>query len=236
MPLWSTGSSVVCQPRRASAFNVLSTASCSMAVAIRWRRPLTSSASAAPRMAKLSLSVPPLVKTTSDGSAPISAATGAAGVVERRLGALPEMVHARRVAELLPQRCGHAVDDRAGRREWSRCDRGRCVARVLPRIVAFRVTLSSKTTRQDFRAADILSGLPPRQPPHFRDFASHAGLFVSTNLSPAGGGHDMWKRDEAVKPTSSRPADGAGCTGRTHPAGHRGGAAAGDPAESRGTW
>jgi hypothetical protein len=35
MPLASTGSSVVIQPRRASALNVLSTASCSIAVAIK---------------------------------------------------------------------------------------------------------------------------------------------------------------------------------------------------------
>ena len=40
MPLASTGSSVVVQPRRASALNVLSTASCSMALAMRWRRPV----------------------------------------------------------------------------------------------------------------------------------------------------------------------------------------------------
>ena len=32
--------SVVCQPRRASALSVFSTASCSMALATRWRRPV----------------------------------------------------------------------------------------------------------------------------------------------------------------------------------------------------
>ena len=38
----------------------------------------------------------------------------AAGLVDDRLGPLPEMVDAGRVAELLPQRRGHAVDDGAG--------------------------------------------------------------------------------------------------------------------------
>jgi hypothetical protein len=75
MPLASTGTSVLVQPRRPSAFSVFSTASCSSAAATRWRRPVASAASAAPRMAKLSLSVPPLVRTISDGSALISPAT-----------------------------------------------------------------------------------------------------------------------------------------------------------------
>ncbi len=74
-PVRSTGSSDVRQPRRARALQVLSTASCSMALAIRWRRPDASRASAAPRMAKLSDSVPPLVNTISEGSALSSAAT-----------------------------------------------------------------------------------------------------------------------------------------------------------------
>ena len=71
-------------------------------------------------MAKLSLSVPPLVKTTSDGSAPISAATALRAWSIDRLGPLPEVVDARRVAELLPQRGRHGVGDR-------REDRGRGV-------------------------------------------------------------------------------------------------------------
>ncbi len=79
--------------------SVLSTASCSIALAIRWRRPVGSSASAAPRIAKLSDSVPPLVKTISDGSALISAATADPRLVERRLRLLAEVMNARRVAE-----------------------------------------------------------------------------------------------------------------------------------------
>ena len=71
----SSGSTVVRHPRFASALKVLSTASCSMPDVMRCLRPVTSSASAAPRIAKLSASVPPLVKTISAGSAPISAAT-----------------------------------------------------------------------------------------------------------------------------------------------------------------
>ena len=68
IPDSSTGSSVVVQPRRASARSVFRTASCSIALAIRWRRPRASAASATPRMAALSASVPPLVKTISEGS------------------------------------------------------------------------------------------------------------------------------------------------------------------------
>ena len=72
-----------------------------MLLAMRCRRPVGSSASAAPRSAKLSASVPPLVNTISDGSAPMSAATADARVVEQRLGALAEVMDARRVAEVL---------------------------------------------------------------------------------------------------------------------------------------
>ena len=76
MPVASTGSSVDVQPRFASAFTVLSTASCSMLLVMMWRLPVgalrSSAASAAPRSARLSDSVPPLVNTISAGSAPIS--------------------------------------------------------------------------------------------------------------------------------------------------------------------
>ena len=98
-PDWSTGTQRRRQPRRASAFSVLSTASCSMALATRWRRPVGSSASAAPRIAKLS----------GFGAAAGEDDLGRIGVderghrrsrlVERRLGLLAEVVHARRVAE-----------------------------------------------------------------------------------------------------------------------------------------
>ena len=110
----STGRSVVVQPRRASALRVLRTASCSMALAIRCLRPVGSSASATPRMAKLSPSVPPPVNTISDGSAPMQRRHLRSRLVEGRLGPLPEVVDARRVAELLPEHGAHAVDDGRG--------------------------------------------------------------------------------------------------------------------------
>ena len=73
-------------------------------------------ASATPRMAKLSLSVPPLVKTTSDGSPPISAATARCG--PRRAAALarcPKWWTLDGLPNSLPQRGRHALDDRGGR-------------------------------------------------------------------------------------------------------------------------
>ena len=85
-----------------------------MALAIRCRRPVGSSASAAPRIAKLSLSVPPLVKTTSEGSAPNQGGHLRARLVQCGLGPLTEMVDARRVAELVAQGRHHPFDD--GRR------------------------------------------------------------------------------------------------------------------------
>ena len=45
----------------------------------------------------------------------------------------------------------------------------------------------------------------------------------------------MWKRDEAVKPTSGQPAAPAAAAS-TQPASTSGGAAAGEPGGSRGTW
>ena len=53
-------------------------------------RPVASSASAAPRIAKLSASVPPLVKITSEGSAPIRAATALLAIVEGGLRLLAD--------------------------------------------------------------------------------------------------------------------------------------------------
>jgi hypothetical protein len=73
----STGNVVTRQPRLAIAFIVLSTASCSMPQVIRCLRPDASNASAAPRMAMLSASVPPAVKTISDASADKRAETEA---------------------------------------------------------------------------------------------------------------------------------------------------------------
>ena len=56
--------------------------------------------------------MPPLVNTISAGSAPISCAIDAARLVEQRLGALPEVMDARRVAEILGERARHRLDDR----------------------------------------------------------------------------------------------------------------------------
>ena len=74
-PAAPTGRSVEVQPRLDSAFSVLRTASCSMAEATRWRRPAAGDASAKPRIARLSASVPLPVKMTSLGRAPRSSAT-----------------------------------------------------------------------------------------------------------------------------------------------------------------
>ena len=95
---------------------VFSTASCSMPVVTIWRRPEGSSASAAPRSARLSASVPLPVKTTSLGSASISAATLRARVVEQGLGALSEGVHGRRIAKFGAEYTIDGLDDlRSGR-------------------------------------------------------------------------------------------------------------------------
>ena len=67
-------------------------------------------------MAKLSASVPPLVNTTSDGSASIERRDRRSGVVERRFGLLPEVVDARRIAELIAGRADDGLDDLGGER------------------------------------------------------------------------------------------------------------------------
>ena len=76
---------------------------------IRCLRPVTSSASAAPRIAKLSDSVPPLVKMTSDGSAPMSAATALLRAVEGGLRLLAVVMNTRRIAEKIPERARHGL-------------------------------------------------------------------------------------------------------------------------------
>ena len=75
MPRPSTGSHDTVHPCASSALAVLSTASCSIVLTTRWRLPCTAGASSAPRMARLSDSVPPLVNTTSAAAAPSRAAT-----------------------------------------------------------------------------------------------------------------------------------------------------------------
>src|SRR4030095_16067140 len=91
--------------------------SCSIVRPTRWRRPAGSRASAAPRMAALSLSVPPLFKTISDGSAMFrstSRVRGSSmdGSVLYRLGLLPEVMDNRRFAVILSQGGRHRVHAR----------------------------------------------------------------------------------------------------------------------------
>ena len=146
------------QPRRASAFIVLSTASCSIALVTRCLRPDGSSASAAPRIARLSLSVPP-------------AGEDDFGRVGADQGCRP--TPAPRPARLWPV-------DRNGER-WTRCPRRRAAPGPSGRrpggragssrygpdryawgempIVAFLLTLSNKRGRQRFTGASILAGL-----------------------------------------------------------------------------
>ena len=85
------GTSEVFQPCRFSAFKVLSTASCSMALATMCRLRAGAAASATPRMARLSASVPPLVKTISWGRAPIRSATAARAPSTWALAVWPNM-------------------------------------------------------------------------------------------------------------------------------------------------
>ena len=89
MPLSATGTSDVFQPCRLNAFRVLSTASCSMALATMCRLRPGAAASATPRTARLSASVPPLVKTISWGRAPIRSATAARAPSTWALAAWP---------------------------------------------------------------------------------------------------------------------------------------------------
>ena len=157
MPDSSTGSSVVVQPRRASARSVFRTASCSIALAIRWRRPRASAASATPRMAALSASVPPLVKTISEGSPLSERRNRGPGLVERRLGLLAEEMHTRRVSEYVARHASHRL--RYFRRQGSR----RVVVKIDTHresfIVANPLTDGGKRTRQRFSPAPILTGL-----------------------------------------------------------------------------
>ena len=90
---------------------VLSTASCSIALVTRCLRPDGSSASAAPRIARLSLSVPPAVKTISGDVGAEQGGDLAAGFVQSGFGLLTEMVHAGRVAPDVAHRLGHPIGD-----------------------------------------------------------------------------------------------------------------------------
>src|ERR1044071_3540530 len=87
--------------------------------------------------------------------------------------------------------------------ERTRTTRARAVRRERLSIVAFRAILSCKTTRQQFRAADILSGLPPRQPALLqffqgRAFGGHAEVHASAGAEDTTCG--------SVTKRSSRPA------------------------------
>ena len=149
MPVASTGRSVVRQPRRASALRVVSTASCSMLLAMRCRRPVGSSASATPRSAKLSDSVPPLVNTISDGSAPIRAATDERASSSTALARWPKWC----TLEAFPKSSVSARGHRLGDRRIDR--RGGVMVEVDAHrdsfIIAFALTLSNKRTRQQVK-------------------------------------------------------------------------------------
>jgi hypothetical protein len=87
---------------------------------------------------------------------------GRPSLINNRLGPLPEVVHARRVAVFLTKNGCHPVERRG-------CEGSRGVvvevdALHLFTTVALRLNTGSETTRQKFRAADILCGLPPSPP------------------------------------------------------------------------
>ena len=123
-----------------------------------------SSASAAPRMATLSLSVPPPVKTISAASAPISVGHRRPGLVDDGLGLLAEMVDAGGVAPDLAQvtRVIRSTTGR-GRAGWWRYGPDRCAWRG-PAIVAFLLTLSNKRTRQRFGRGSYTGETSARSP------------------------------------------------------------------------
>ena len=113
------------QPRRASALSVLSTASCSMALAMRCRRPVGFERLGDAAQGEI----------VGLGAAAGEDDLGRLGadqrrhrrprLVQHRFGPLPEMVDARRVAELVAQSARHRLDDWRGRPAWWRCGRNR---------------------------------------------------------------------------------------------------------------
>ena len=110
-PELSTGTSVTRQPRRPRAFMVFSTASCSMAVVTRWRRPAGSRASAAPADCRVVAFRSPGGELDFGRVGPNQVGDLAAGGVENRLGLLAEMVDARGVAPDIPRDLGGQLRD-----------------------------------------------------------------------------------------------------------------------------
>ena len=185
-PLLVDGQRPSCvHPRRASAREVCSTASCSIPLTTISRRPVGSSASAAPRMARLSDSVPPAVKTTSDGSPPISAATDAAGHVDGALRLLPEAVDARGIADQVAHRPASSPRRRPRPAASWRCDRDRSASGS--RSVASPLTAGTKTGRQRFRRSHILTG--PGSP--YGTITRFRGGALEQNTRDSGGLNDV---------------------------------------------
>ena len=106
--------------------SVFSTASCSMAVAIRCCRPVGLERLGRAADGEVVALGPPAVKTTSDASAPRSAATWPRASSTRGLGLLPEMVDARRVAPELADGAIHAGRPPPARPGSWRYGRDRC--------------------------------------------------------------------------------------------------------------
>ena len=98
-PLASTPTSVVVHPCFESAFRVCSTASCSIALATRWRRPAPARATAAPRIARLSASEPAGREDYLGRLRADETGDRRTRLVNRGLGLLAVAVHARWIAE-----------------------------------------------------------------------------------------------------------------------------------------
>ena len=96
----------------------------------RCRRPVGSSASATPRSAKLSASVPPLVNTTSDGSPPISAATAERASSSTAFARWPKWCTLEALPKSSVEHASHGLGDCRDRPGSSRCGRSRCASRI----------------------------------------------------------------------------------------------------------
>ena len=133
---------------------------------------------------------------------------GRPGLVHDRLGPLPEMVDARRIAEFLAQNRRSSGPPRPPPGGWWRCgpcrpgsSSDRSTSLDGSAAVTEPLSPSCRVTRQKFRTADILCGLSPPAARRRPDLLLARGC-LDPNRPPPGGGYFMWKRDEAVKPTS----------------------------------
>ena len=142
-----------------------------------------------------------------------------ARLVEQRLGALPEVMDARRVAEVVGERAGHGLDDRRVRRgggvvvevgrhlEIWQCGNLESETFRFPNSqipiskFTFPVSLSSKRTRHAPRAVVYWPDLLPQQ--------------TLRGQLRTGGECAMWKRDDAVKPGSPGGGPAAAGTGQS---------------------